>query len=64
MSDYFDYSDTACLWLSVIYSIEATLFLFNFIFAMFNAVKYVWPLEERSKLVTAFYVLVLLLCLC
>ena len=64
MSNSFDYSDKANLWLSVIYSVEAALFLFNFSFAMFNAIKYVWPLEDRSKLVTAFYILVLLQCFC
>ena len=37
-------------------------FTANFIFWMFNVIKYVYPMQERSFLILGFYALVFILC--
>ena len=48
--------------LRCLYIIVLTMFTFTLAFAIFNIVKYIYPMTERSGLVCAFYILVIILC--
>ena len=50
-------------WLRAVYIIVSILFLLNLTFAIFNVVKYIKPMPERSTLIVLFYILVVLVCL-
>ena len=49
-------------WLRSVYIIMGILFTLNLTFCMFNIIKYVYPMKERSALILSFYALVLVLC--
>ena len=49
-------------WLRGIYSVVLILFCISLVFALFNVFAYVYPMQERSKLIFLFYGLVFVIC--
>ena len=50
-------------WLRAVYIFVSILFIINLAFALFNVIKYIKPMPERSTLILLFYILVFWLCL-
>ena len=59
---YFDkgLTDRQCNWLRGIYCFVLVLVIFNLAFTTYNVVKYIYPMKERSCLITCFYIVTFL----
>ena len=60
--EFYFKSDKQEEWLRSIYALVGVLFTFNLAFAIFNIIKYIWPMQQRSTLIILFYSIVLVLC--
>ena len=52
------------VWLRSLYTIVLIFFCTNLALALFNIIKYVYPMKERSRLIIFFYGLILVSNVC
>ena len=52
------------VWLRSLYTIVLIFFCSNLALALFNIIKYVYPMKERSKLIILFYALIFISSVC
>ena len=62
VEDQFDEDDM--VWLRCLYTIVLIFFCTNFALSIFNIIKYVYPMKERSKLIMLFYGLIIISNVC